>query len=555
MNAAMDKSHWVLIDTETNGLMAPIVVVELAAQKMHGWKPMGKPFRRLLNQNADIPPEASRIHGYTREILERDGDPAHSVYGDFAKYVGDLPIVAFNLQFDLEDVLKPEWKRLGIKQIGTTGFCALRLAQRLLDPVPAGNCKLQTLRQYYRLPERGAHTALGDVETVVDLLANVLRPIAEHRKLRSWNDLCKYTETEWFPSRIAFGKFKGRHFREARNDSALLGWIKWLAGSSNTRSARMGQWYLSRIENTDAKAEEDAALVIPALVDNDAEGSKKALSTGIAIYINPEIEKFRQLIATTRARLADLEALYTRERNAVDFTRSVIFKLLRKHYQARDRLHLIIDYRRKYLNILLHSGEEEAEEVGHEYEQARTQSDADYTEAETAAASRQELTHSEQDELKSLWKKLVRLYHPDRFAHEPDKIETYNQLTGAINQARDSGDIETLRDIANDPHGFILRQGWGSLNFEDVDEIKNYRRLLETLNLNILSIMESINELHESPDYELQQLSAKQSELLKQVADEQSKTIDAEISQLEAEAGKLAAEIKELTGEDGKSIA
>jgi len=26
------------------------------------------------------------------------------------------------------------------------------LAQRLLDPVPAGNCKLQTLRQYYRLP-------------------------------------------------------------------------------------------------------------------------------------------------------------------------------------------------------------------------------------------------------------------------------------------------------------------------------------------------------------------------------------------------------------------
>ena len=39
------------------------------------------------------------------------------------------------------------------------------LAQRLMDPVPAGNCKLQTLRQYYRLPERGAHTALGDVET------------------------------------------------------------------------------------------------------------------------------------------------------------------------------------------------------------------------------------------------------------------------------------------------------------------------------------------------------------------------------------------------------
>ena len=72
----MNDTDWVLIDTETTGLGAPIFVVELAAQRMRGWEPDGEPFRRLLNQNADIPPEASRVHGYTREILERDGDPA-----------------------------------------------------------------------------------------------------------------------------------------------------------------------------------------------------------------------------------------------------------------------------------------------------------------------------------------------------------------------------------------------------------------------------------------------------------------------------------------------
>jgi hypothetical protein len=49
-------------------------VVEIAAQRMCGWKRAGEPFRRLLNQNRDIPPKASRAHGYTREILERDGD-------------------------------------------------------------------------------------------------------------------------------------------------------------------------------------------------------------------------------------------------------------------------------------------------------------------------------------------------------------------------------------------------------------------------------------------------------------------------------------------------
>ena len=46
--------------------------------------------------------------------------------------------------------------------------------------------------------------------------------------------------------------------------------------------------------------------------------------------------------------------------------------------------------------------------------------------------------------------------HPDRFAHEPDKLETYAKLTSPINQAKDNGDIAVLREIADDPHGFIL---------------------------------------------------------------------------------------------------
>jgi DNA polymerase III epsilon subunit-like protein len=140
----MQNEDWVILDTETTGFTAPIIVVELAAQRMRGWEPQGASFRRLLNQNTDIPPEASRVHGYTREILERDGEPAIDVYRDFAGNAGNFPIVSYNLKYDLEVVLKPEWNRLGIKPISTEGFCALRLAQRLLDPVPAGNCKLQT---------------------------------------------------------------------------------------------------------------------------------------------------------------------------------------------------------------------------------------------------------------------------------------------------------------------------------------------------------------------------------------------------------------------------
>ena len=70
-----------------------------------------------------------------------------------------------------------------------------------------------------------------------------------------------------------------------------------------------------------------------------------------------------------------------------------------------------------------------------------------------------------------LWKKLVKLYHPDRFANEPDKLETYAKPTSAINRAKDNGDIATLREIADDPHGFILRQGWTALDFSEEVEL------------------------------------------------------------------------------------
>jgi hypothetical protein len=170
------------------------------------------------------------------------------------------PFVSYNLEYDLEEVLKPEWARLAIEPIGVSGFCALRLAQRLLDPVPAGNCKLQTLRQFYRLPERGAHTALGDVQTVSDLVAHVLRPIAERRGLTSWSDVCAYTRAEWFPSRIAFGKFKGRDFRDARRHEPLRDWLNWLANSSNARSASMGRWYLERLNGADREDEDILAF-------------------------------------------------------------------------------------------------------------------------------------------------------------------------------------------------------------------------------------------------------------------------------------------------------
>ena len=542
----MNSSPWILLDTETNGLAAPIFVVEIGAQRMRGWSPEGHPFRRLLNQNAEIPPSASRVHGYTREILERDGEDAATVYRDFSAYVENRPLVAYNLQYDLDEVLIPEWQRLGIPVIGQRGFCALRLAQRLLDPVPAGNCKLQTLRQFYRLPERGAHTAMGDVETVVDLLDQVLRPIAEQRGLLTWDAILEYSAAPWFPSRIAFGKHKGRDFREARTDADLLGWLEWLAGSANARSATMGEWYLRHLEKLDA---DDKTVSGPAFT----EASITAGST-VVLFVDPELEDLKRMVDAARNRLADLEAEYTRERHAVDVTQSRLFERLRRHYQRRDRLRGVIDFRKKFLDALLRFGEDEAEQVSEQFEEAQRQSDAEYEQVAAQAEGRRELSEEESTELQSLWRKLVRLYHPDRFAHDRQKQKAYQLLTTEINQARDSGNVERLREIANDPNAFMLRQGLGRLDFADAAEAIHLRRLMESLQIQILAVIEALTELRDDSRYELHTLVSKRPEYLETVVAEHAEAIDAEIEDMEAQAQALVEEIEMLTGVSGPGM-
>lgn len=545
----MNETHWILIDTETTGPRAPIYVVEIGAQRMQGWRAVGPPFRRLLNQNADIPSEAARVHGYTREILERDGEPAPVVYRDFSEYVQGLPIVAFNLDYDLGQVLLPEWSRLGLAAIGTAGFCALRLAQRLLDPVPAGNCKLQTLRQYYRLPERGAHTALGDVETVVDLLAEVLAPIAQGLGLDTWDKVCEYSAATWFPSRIAFGKFKGRRYQEARIDSELRGWLDWLAASTNQRSAEMGRWYLARIMAPAVTAEDRtrqgifADAPIPSPLDQDP-----AAGSNLVVYNNLALADLKRFVAAARARLGDLEAEFTAQRHAVDVTQAILFGLLRGHYQKRDRLKLVVDYRQKYLDMLLRAGEEEAEQVAQDFQEARNQSDTDYDQAAADAQGRKELSEDEALELKTIWKQLVKTYHPDRFANDPQKLASFTQLTSEINQARDNGDIERLREIARDPNGFMMRHGLGSLDFDDTVELLSLQKLLDTLHIRIVDTIESLSLLKEDPRYELHVLSAKQPGYLQEIAKGHGAAIDLEIERLQKQASELEAEINDLTG-------
>ncbi len=47
-----------------------------------------------------------------------------------------------------------------------------------------------------------------------------------------------------------------------------------------------------------------------------------------------------------------------------------------------------------------------------------------------------------------------------------------DKLTGAINAAKDSGGLETLRQIADNPAGYVMRHGWTAIDLGDTGEVK-----------------------------------------------------------------------------------
>jgi len=207
-------------------------------------------------------------------------------------------------------------------------------------------------------------------------------------------------------------------FQEARKDAELRRWLDWLASSSNARSAKMGRWYLRQLE-IKTQPQADGALFAAVGTDRKGKRADKPGAVGpatLVIYINPELAELRQLVAGARARLAELETDYTKDKSRVDAMQAVLFRRLCEHYQKRDRLRLIVDYRKKYLASLVRRGEEEAKQAEETFERAKAQTDKDYKETAAAVAKKKQLTTQEEAELTRLWKKLVKLYHPDRFA-------------------------------------------------------------------------------------------------------------------------------------------
>jgi hypothetical protein len=114
------------------------------------------------------------------------------------------------------------------------------------------------------------------------------------------------------------------------------------------------------------------------------------------------------------------------------------------------------------------------------------------------------------------------------------------------------GDIDLLEKIAKDPEAFILQQGWASVSLDDLEGAQKVRALYEHLQVRILTLIEVIDALKQSPDYELYMCEKEKAGTIDEVIGDQKQALEEELVNLRTEAEKKAEkkakEIEELTG-------
>jgi len=166
-----------------------------------------------------------------------------------------------------------------------------------------------------------------------------------------------------------------------------------------------------------------------------------------------------------------------------------------------------------------------------------------------ALEGKREPNEEETTRLKQLWKKLVRMFHPDLHEHDPEKRKTYELLTQAISEARDRCGIGLLERIAKDPQSFIPKQGWASVPLNGDHGLKELRSLYEHLQARILEMIETLDDLRASGDYQVFQAAEKDEAVIGQIVSAQREELEKEIGELEAEAEKVGEEARELASE------
>ena len=156
----------VVFDLETTGL-SPLLnnILEIGAIKVG---PEGiTTFSTLVNPEVVIPPANTALHGITGDMV-KDSPTISEVLPDFMEFVGDLPLVAHNAQFDL-GFITYDLHMLGLPFGNSDVYCTVKLSRLVFTDFSTH--RLGHLAEKLEIPLERAHRAEDDAFVCLRVLA------------------------------------------------------------------------------------------------------------------------------------------------------------------------------------------------------------------------------------------------------------------------------------------------------------------------------------------------------------------------------------------------
>lgn len=158
-------ADFVLLDIETTGLSPESEdIIEISAIKVRDNKAVDT-FSELINIKRPLPPFITSLTGITDKML-LTGDSAESVLYRFLDFTGGDIVLAHNANFDINFLYDKCLDKLG-RIFDNDYVDTLKLARKYLPHLPHKN--LDALADYFGLPPRSEHRALGDCEMTLEI--------------------------------------------------------------------------------------------------------------------------------------------------------------------------------------------------------------------------------------------------------------------------------------------------------------------------------------------------------------------------------------------------
>jgi DNA polymerase III epsilon subunit family exonuclease len=127
-------------------------------------------FQTLVKPSKKIPKKITEINGITQEMVDREGIDLKEAMGQFLEFIGDLPLVTYNADFDMGFLYQAAEKCDLI--ISNRYTCALKRARRAFLGLPS--YRLAYVAKVQGLSDENTHRAVGDSQRAASVfLASV----------------------------------------------------------------------------------------------------------------------------------------------------------------------------------------------------------------------------------------------------------------------------------------------------------------------------------------------------------------------------------------------